>query len=83
MKSILKVLPLSGYRVEVTYLTGEVIISEFAHLIKPGTVFEPLADEDFFKKVSIGHNATYITWPGEIDCCADGLWIEANSKSII
>jgi len=43
-------------------------------------VFTAWEDPDFFAKVTIGERGRSLVWPGEIDLCADSLWLEMTGK---
>ncbi len=59
--------------IELTYDDNKVVVYNFSPIIQQGGVFGPLADTDFFKQVSVSNDGRYITWPGDIDFCADAL----------
>lgn len=64
------------YQVRLTYKTGETIIVDFTPYIERGGIFAPLKDPSFFAQVSVGENGRYLAWPGEIEFCADALWLK-------
>jgi len=64
---------MSGFRIEITYSDGEVIVADFNPVIAKGGVFAELNDPVFFKRFKIGEEGRYIEWPNGLDFCADGL----------
>jgi hypothetical protein len=51
-------------------------------LIEKGGVFAPLADRTLFAKVRLGDDGRYVEWPGELDLCADALWLEGHKNAV-
>ncbi len=43
-------------------------------------VFAPWTDYGFFRQASIGERGRTLTWPGELDFCADALWLQVTGK---
>lgn len=66
------------YKVRLLYSDGIVEIVDFKPVIARGGVFAALLEPDLFSRVSVGERGRYITWPGELDFCADALWLEAH-----
>ncbi len=69
-----------GHTVTLTWQDGTRTVTDMAPSIAAGGIFAPLADGEFFKRVSVASNGRAIEWPGEIDCCADALWFEAHPE---
>ncbi len=65
----------------LTYTDGVVIVVDFKPLIAQGGVFAQLSDPDYFSQVLVGERGRYVQWPGDLDFCADALWLEAQSGS--
>ena len=79
LRSIIDAIPESDSRLRVVYSNGDTVKVDFKPLIAQGGVFAPLGDAEFFKKVSIGEHGRYIQWPGELDFCADALWLQEHA----
>lgn len=63
-------------RLRLAFAGGEERIVDFKPVIERGGVFTQLCDSQFFARVSVSKDGRYIEWPGEIDFCADALWLE-------
>jgi len=79
LRSIRGVAPEPNYKLCLTYTDGETIVVDFTPVVQRGGVFAPLSDPEFFSQVSIGERGRYIQWPGELDFCADALWLEGHT----
>ena len=80
LKKITAIEALPDYRLRITFLDGVTVELDFKKKILPGTVTAPLSDVDFFKQVKIAPGGRAIEWPGEIDFCADSLWLEGSGE---
>ena len=78
LRRIREVKPKRPSRLRIVYDDGQAIEVDFAPIISRGGVFAPLADWDVFKKVRADSRGRSVFWPGEIDFCADALWIEGQ-----
>ncbi len=77
VKTIVSVTPLENFSLLLEFNNGEKRIADISDLLnKP--VYQPLKDEELFKKVHIIHDYT-IAWNDEIDMCPDSLYL--NSKA--
>lgn len=47
---------------------------DFGPVIAQGGVFTPLADESFFEQASLDGRGRVVSWPGDLDVCADALF---------
>lgn len=65
--------------VRLVWADGSITVAQFGSVAGSG-VFAPLADAGFFGKVSVGPRGRSLTWPGELDFCADALWFEAHPQ---
>jgi len=79
MKKITALQVLDNYRVWLHFDDGVEGEVEFSVHVGRG-VFAPWADYAFFRQASIGESGRTLTWPGELDFCADALWLEVNGK---
>lgn len=68
----------AGFRLRITYDDGQTITVDFSPVIRQGGVFAPLADPAFFACAAVDPRGRAVSWPGEIDFCADALWLQAH-----
>ena len=74
MPNIIETAIVTGpHTVRIRYTDGEVANVDFRSAIGKGGVFAALADPDFFAQVTVSDDGRYITWPGELDFCADAI----------
>ena len=71
--------PQPDFKLKIEYSNGDLLVSDFEPLIRQGGVFTALGDPDFFAQVQICEDNRYVQWPGDLDFCADALWLEAHS----
>jgi hypothetical protein len=69
------------YRLRIAYDGGETITVDFTPLVRQGGVFAPLADPGFFGQVALDSRGRAVRWPGDIDFCADALWLQARGTA--
>jgi hypothetical protein len=71
------------YRLEICFSDGTIKELDFARrVVGRGGAFVPLADVEFFKQVTVDHEAGTLVWPNGVDFCPDVLYAEATGKSI-
>ena len=80
LRTITHIQPEPRYHLRVRYAHGEEVVADFSALVQRGGIFQPLGDLDFFAQVSLGPGGRFVTWPGEIDFCADALWLEGQES---
>ena len=80
MKKITAVQVLSAYLLKITFSDRRVVQLDFKNRIRPGTVTAPLSDFDLFKQAKVTQGGRAIEWPGEIDFCADSLWLDGTGE---
>jgi hypothetical protein len=73
-----KVIPLPGYKLEISYPGGVVGVIDLSDSVGRG-VFAPLLDEAFFNSVHIGDYGQ-IAWSDEIEICSDAAYLEITGK---
>jgi len=78
MKSPDKVVPLSGYKLGITFPDGVSGIIDLSGSVGHG-VFDALRDEAFFNSVHIGDYGQ-IAWSDEIEICSDAAYLEITGK---
>jgi hypothetical protein len=79
MKKILACKVLDNYRVWLRFADGVEGEADFSKHAGKG-VFVPWADYTFFRQASVGEEGRTLTWPGELDFCADALWLQVTGK---
>ena len=80
MKRIIKVEPLSGYRVEVTFGDGVHGVADLSSVAGKG-VFKAWADRAVFESVRIGDTGELI-WAGGLDLCPDSLYLKITGQRV-
>jgi hypothetical protein len=81
MHTLVSVEPSSEYGLRLLYAETGLVEVDIRPLIEKGGVFAPLADRTVFAKVRLGDGGRYIEWPGEVDLCADALWLEGQKSA--
>ena len=80
---IVEVKHVKNHRLEICFSDGTVGTLDFSHrVLGRGGVFSPLANVEFFKQVTVDHEAGTLVWPNGVDFCPDVLYAEATGKSI-
>lgn len=78
MRRVTQVEPRNGFRIWLRFdddVEGELDLSDLAGR----GVFAAWSDRDFFESVSLGPDRG-ITWPGDLDLCADSLYLDLTGK---
>ena len=73
-----KVMPLSGYKLKISFPDGVVGVIDLSDSVGRG-VFTPLLDEAYFNSVHIGDYGQ-IAWSDEIEICSDAAYLEITGK---
>lgn len=81
LRRILEAVPISGTQLRLTFSDDDIIEVDLLKEIQQGGVFAPLSDPDFFKQVAIVDHGRVLSWPGDIEFCADALWLQARGKA--
>jgi hypothetical protein len=79
MKKITAFKVLQGYRILLCFDDGVEGEADFSVHVGQG-VFKPWTDYSFFRQAAIGEQGRTLTWPGELDFCADALWLQVTGK---
>ena len=66
-----KVIPLENYILHIEYKDGKIVDFDMKNLIEH-PLFKPLKEKVFFDLAKI--NGSSISWPNDIDICADSLY---------
>ena len=80
LRRIVKATPIGVRRIALTYLDGSSVVVDFSSMIRQGGIFEELKIEEFFSAVAIGESGRSISWPGELEFCADALWLMGRNN---
>ena len=81
MHSLVKVNPLPQYRLHVEFDDGVAgIVEVFPRL--SGPVFDPLRDEELFRKVTIDRETGAVCWPNGPDLAPDAMYSRLSGKPI-
>ena len=79
MKKIMALKRLNDYRVWLRFDDG--VEGEVDFSTKPRTgVFAPWNDYEFYRQARLGEQRRTLTWPGELDFCADALWLQLTGQ---
>ena len=81
MRNIVQVKPLPGCKLQLRFddgAQGEVDLS--AELQKE--VFAAWKTPGHFESVRLAHGGRALEWPGEIDLCADALYLEITGMKV-
>ncbi len=79
MKKIIEINVLDHYRVRICFDDGVEGEVDFSPHVGKG-VFAPWTDYAFFRQASIGEHRQTLIWPGDLDFCADALWLQVTGK---
>ena len=79
MKKITALKVLDHYRVWLRFNDG--VEGEVDFSAKPRTgVFVPWKDYEFYRQARLGEQGRTLTWPGELDFCADAPCLQITGK---
>jgi len=79
MKRIVALEVLDNYRVWLRFDDGVEGEVDFSRHVGKG-VFAPWTDYASFRQAAVGEQGRALTWPGELDFCADALWLQITGK---
>jgi len=65
----------SGPSLEIAFEDGTSGTFDLRPLIDAGGVFAALRDPATVARVRMGDGGRFVEWPGEIDLCADAIWL--------
>jgi hypothetical protein len=69
-----------GHVLRLTFADGGTHDVDLAPLVRRGGVFAALRDEVHFAEVRIAERGRSVEWPGDVDLCADALWLAAHGE---
>jgi hypothetical protein len=78
---LLSVEPRPDYRIYLMYDDGTQGEYNVNALIQRGKVFAPLADVPTFEAVELINNGHAVAWPGDVDLCADSLYLKLTGQT--
>jgi hypothetical protein len=78
---ITRVEPQSGYRLRLVFADGLEGVVDFAPTVEKGGVFSPMRDPAFFARFELQSHGRLISWPGELEFCADALWQDVHERA--
>ncbi len=78
---ICEVSPLPEFRLHVLFEGEEPLTVDLGALLASGGVWDSLTAPERFAQVRLGEGGRFLEWPGEIDYCADALWLETHAHS--
>ena len=73
---------ISGYKLEVTFETGEKGIVDLEEFTRKGGVFDRFADISYFKQVYINKELGVLCWPGDVDIAPETIYSMATGKPL-
>lgn len=79
MKTITHLKVLDGYRVWLRFDDGVEGEADFSPHAGHG-VFAAWNDYAVFQRAALADQGRALEWPGEIDFCADALWLQVSRK---
>ncbi|HEV8290961.1 MAG TPA: DUF2442 domain-containing protein [Tepidisphaeraceae bacterium] len=82
LRRIMKAIPLKDRVLRLEYADGQTVDVDFQPVIRRGGVFATLNRDDVFGAVAVSDDGRSIYWPGELDFCADALWMTGNSAAV-
>ncbi len=80
LRKIIRAITLKDRLVRLEYADGATVDVDFTPIIRQGGVFESLKRDEVFKRLTVASNGRSISWPGEVDFCADALWMAGTSS---
>ena len=69
-----KVVPLSGYKLQIEFSNGEKGVYDCTHLLEFG-VFKELKDRNYFQMARAWDGT--VVWPHDQDICPDTLYLDS------
>jgi hypothetical protein len=71
-----------GYRIELTFDTGERGVVDFSPYLQRGGVFERFRDVSFFREFRVNPELGTLTWADEIDVAPETLYAQATGAPL-
>ena len=73
---------IDGYKLEVSFETGEKGIIDLSEFPKMGGVFSRFADMNYFKQVFINKELGVLCWPDNVDIAPETIYSMATGKPL-
>jgi hypothetical protein len=73
---------LEGYRVEVTFKSGEKGIADLSEFAARGRVFSQFLDHEYFRQVIVNKELGVLTWPDGVDIAPETIYSMATGKPL-
>jgi hypothetical protein len=70
-----------GYLVHVRFEDGLAAEVDLSYLLDYGGVFEPLREEEFFRRLRVDTGAGTIVWPNQADIAPETLYAHAQRRA--
>ncbi len=77
-----KVKYLGGYRLELTFESGEKGVVDLSEFPERKGVFNRFSDIEYFRQVTVNGDFGVIVWPGGEDIAPETIYSMATGKSI-
>ena len=71
---------IDGYKLEITFETGEKGIVDLSAYSKRSGVFRRFSDIDYFRKVYL--DSGVLCWPGDVDIAPETIYSMATGKPL-
>jgi hypothetical protein len=71
---------LGGYRLRLTFLSGEMGDVDLSKYVSYNGVFSRFADLDYFRQVDI--DSGVLTWPNDVDIAPETIYSMATGKPL-
>jgi Protein of unknown function (DUF2442) len=81
VKHILAIQTLAGHKLKLRYDDGVEGVVDLSAEVGKG-VFAAWQDPQHFASVKLAHGGRALEWPGEIDLCADALYLEITGMKV-
>ena|ERR1700722_15707779 len=68
------------FTIDIVFDRGRKAVVDFRPIIKQGGVFASLGSPAFFRRVKIAGGGRFLAWPGELEFCADALYLDSHER---
>ena len=65
--------------VALRFRGGDVVHYDMKPIIAEDGVWRVLKNPDVFRQVAVAPDGRFISWPGDLDLCADAIWQETHT----
>jgi hypothetical protein len=81
LHKITRAIPQPNYRLWLCFDDAVEGAADFSPTIQKGGVFSPMHDPEFFAQMHLHPSGRLISWPGELEFCADALWQDVQQHA--